>query len=150
MRLLSPPHIPPTHPRKIYTYFPLKTVFLFVLLCFEAGSLICALAPSSPNFILDRVIAGVGGTSIFGGGMILIQLAVPLSRISVYLSILSSMYGIAAMTGPPLGGVFTSIKKLTCMLICASWNFLLGRLYSRLIAWSIWWIVSFDDIDCCS
>jgi MFS family permease len=98
---------------KIYTYFPIKTIFVFALLCFEAGSLICALTPSSRIFILGRVVAGVGAAAIFGGGMILIQLAVPLSRISMYLSILSSMYGVASMTGPPLGGAFTSSAKLT-------------------------------------
>jgi len=98
---------------KIYTYFPIKILFLFALLCFETGSLICALAPSSSVFILGRVVAGFGAAAIVSGGMILIQLAVPLSRISVYLSILSSMYGVAAMTGPPLGGLFTSSAKLT-------------------------------------
>jgi MFS family permease len=98
---------------KVYTYFPIKTIFLFALLCFEAGSLICALAPSSSIFMLGRVVAGLGAAAVFSGGMILIQLAVPLSRISVYLSILSSMYGVAGLTGPPLGGLFTSSARLT-------------------------------------
>jgi Major Facilitator Superfamily len=98
---------------KIYTYLPLRSVFIFALLCFEAGSLICALSPSSSIFILGRVVAGVGAAVIFAGGMIMIQLAVPLSRTAVYLSVLSSMYGVAGMTGPPLGGVFTSSARLT-------------------------------------
>jgi len=98
---------------KIYTYLPLRAVFLFALLSFEVGSLICAVASSSSIFILGRVVAGVGAAAIFAGGMILIQLAVPIRRIAVYISVLSSMYGVAGLTGPPLGGVFTSSKRLT-------------------------------------
>jgi MFS family permease len=98
---------------KIYTYLPLRTVFTFALLCFEAGSLTCALSHSSSIFILGRVVAGVGAAAIFAGGMIMIQWAVPLTRIAVYISVLSSMYGAAALTGPPLGGVFTSSARLT-------------------------------------
>jgi MFS family permease len=98
---------------KLYTYLPLRSVFIFGLLCFEAGSLICALSPSSSIFILGRAVAGIGAAAIFSGGMIMIQLAVPLSRIAVYMSVLSSMYGVASMTGPPLGGVFTSSARLT-------------------------------------
>jgi MFS family permease len=98
---------------KLYTYLPLRNVIIFALLCFEAGSLICALAPSSSIFILGRVVAGAGAAAIFSGGMILISLAVPIRRIAVYISVLSSMYGVAGMTGPPLGGVFTSSHRLT-------------------------------------
>lgn len=98
---------------KIYTYLPIRSVFMFSLLCFEAGSLICALSPSSSIFILGRVVAGIGAAAIFGGGMILIQLAVPLRKIALYLSVLSSMYGVAGLTGPPLGGAFTSSARLT-------------------------------------
>ena len=58
-------------------------------------------------------MAGAGAAAIFSGGMILISLAVPIRRIAVYISVLSSMYGVAGMTGPPLGGVFTSSHRLT-------------------------------------
>lgn len=98
---------------KLYTYFPIKTLFLLALILFEAGSLICALSPSSSIFILGRVVSGVGAASIFGGGTCLIMLAVPVSKITVYLSVLTSMYGVAGMTGPPLGGLFTGSARLT-------------------------------------
>jgi MFS family permease len=98
---------------KIYSYFRIKPIFLLAILVFEAGSLICALSSSSNIFILGRVIAGLGAAAIFGGGMIFVQLAVPLTRMSLYLSILSSMYGVAGLTGPPLGGLFTSSNTLT-------------------------------------
>ncbi|PVH80709.1 MFS general substrate transporter, partial [Cadophora sp. DSE1049] len=98
---------------KIYTFFSIKYVLLCALLLFETGSLISALSPNSPVFILGRVVSGIGAAAIFGGGMILIQLAVPLHRVALYMSIMSSMYGAAGLTGPPVGGVFTSSARLT-------------------------------------
>jgi MFS family permease len=115
---------------KLFSYFNIKILMILAFLCFEMGSLICALSPSSSIFIVGRVIAGVGAAAIYGGGTAIIQLSVPLSRISVYLSILGSMYGVAALTGPPLGGLFTSSARLTwrfCFYInlrelCCSWE----------------------------
>jgi len=53
---------------KIYTFFSIKYVLLCALLLFETGSLISALSPNSPVFILGRVVSGIGAAAIFGGG----------------------------------------------------------------------------------
>ncbi|KAG4432277.1 hypothetical protein IFR05_012244 [Cadophora sp. M221] len=98
---------------KIYTFFSIKYVLLCALLLFETGSLISALSPSSSVFILGRVVSGVGAAAIFGGGMVLISLAVPIHRVALYMSIMSCMYGAAGLTGPPIGGLFTSSARLT-------------------------------------
>ncbi|KAH9213973.1 major facilitator superfamily domain-containing protein, partial [Leptodontidium sp. 2 PMI_412] len=98
---------------KIYTFFSIKYVLLCALLLFETGSLISALSPSSSIFILGRVVSGIGAAAIFGGGMVLISLAVPIHRVALYMSIMSSMYGAAGLTGPPIGGLFTSSSRLT-------------------------------------
>jgi len=98
---------------KLYSYYNVKYLFLGALVTFELGSIICAVAPSSTGFILGRVVAGIGAAAIYAGGMTIISYAVPLTRISVYLAVLSSASAVAAMVGPPLGGVFTDSKRLT-------------------------------------
>ena len=44
---------------KAYKFFPLKTSFLVSIGIFELGSLICAVAPTSPALIIGRAIAGM-------------------------------------------------------------------------------------------
>jgi hypothetical protein len=72
---------------KLFSYFKIKIVMFLAFPYFEVGSLIHALSPYSSIFILGRVITGVRAAAIYGGGMTVIQLSVPLSRVSVYLSI---------------------------------------------------------------
>ena len=98
---------------KIYTYFDIKAVFLCALVGFEIGSVICATARSSPVFILGRAIAGSSAGAIHSGGMTIIGLTIPLHKISIFLGTLTSMTAVAGLTGPPLGGLFTDIHRLT-------------------------------------
>lgn len=98
---------------KIYSFFDIKTVFLLSLLVFETGSIICATSTSSSMFILGRAVAGIGGASLYAGGMNVISFAIPVKRISIFMGALGSMFGVAGLTGPPLGGLFTDTAKLT-------------------------------------
>lgn len=98
---------------KIYSFYSVKPIFSIAMLAFEVGSVICATAPSSGAFILGRAISGIGAAALYSGGMVIIMSAVPLSRISVYLATLSSMYAVASLTGPPIGGLFTDSARLT-------------------------------------
>lgn len=92
---------------KIYTYFDVKFTYLFALLLFEVGSIICAAATSSPMFIIGRAVAGAGAAALFSGGMNIIGYSVPLRKRPIYIAALSSMFGIASVVGPILGGAFT-------------------------------------------
>jgi fucose permease len=92
---------------KIYTYFDVKYTYLFALVIFEVGSIICAAATSSPMFIIGRAIAGTGAAALFQGGMTIIGYSVPLRKRPIYIAALSSMFGIASVVGPILGGAFT-------------------------------------------
>jgi MFS family permease len=98
---------------KLYSFLPVKPLFIAAMIIFEAGSVLCASAPSSNIFIMGRVISGVGAAGIYAGGMIVITTAVPIERISIYLATLSSMWALAALIGPPLGGAFTDSHRLT-------------------------------------
>ncbi|CAI6254181.1 unnamed protein product [Periconia digitata] len=92
---------------KVYTYFDVKYTYLFALLLFEVGSIICAAATSSPMFIVGRAVAGAGAAALFSGGMTIIGYSVPLRKRAIYIAALSSMFGIASVVGPILGGALT-------------------------------------------
>ncbi|KAF8192242.1 MFS transporter [Mycena galopus ATCC 62051] len=92
---------------KLYTFLPVKYVFLSAISLFELGSLICGVAPSSNALIIGRAIAGLGSAGIFSGALIIIAHAVPLAKRPIY----TGMYGIASVAGPLMGGAFTD--KLT-------------------------------------
>ncbi|KAH8647283.1 major facilitator superfamily domain-containing protein [Xylariales sp. PMI_506] len=96
---------------KLYTIFPIKTVFITSIAIFEVGSLICGLAPSSAVLIVGRVIAGLGGSGIFSGVFILVAHTVPISQRPLYAAIDSATFGLGSVMGPLLGGAFTD--KLT-------------------------------------
>lgn len=57
--------------------------------------------------IVGRAIAGAGASALFSGGMTIIGFAVPLDKRPIYLAALSSMFGIASVVGPILGGALT-------------------------------------------
>lgn len=92
---------------KVYTYFDVKYTYLFALLLFEIGSIICAAARNSPMFIIGRAVAGAGAAALFSGGMTIIGYSVPLRKRPIYIAALSSMFGIASVVGPILGGALT-------------------------------------------
>ena len=52
--------------------FPAKHVTLFAVLVFELGSLICGAAPNMITLIIGRAVAGLGGSGIFNGALMLL------------------------------------------------------------------------------
>lgn len=75
---------------------------------FELGSLICAVAPDSPTFIVGRAIAGIGSAGIVTGAIVLLMYAAPLHKRPMYTGFVGAIFGIASVAGPLLGGVFTT------------------------------------------
>lgn len=92
---------------KIYTYFNVKWTYMIALGIFELGSVLCGAATSSSMLIVGRAVAGVGAAAIFSGGMTIVGYSVPLRKRALYIGLLSSMFGIASVVGPILGGALT-------------------------------------------
>jgi EmrB/QacA subfamily drug resistance transporter len=92
---------------RFYTFFSIKWVFLIAIGFFELGSLVCGVAPNSLALIIGRAIAGIGSAGLFSGALIILAYSVPLEKRPIYTGLVGSMYGIASVSGPLLGGVFT-------------------------------------------
>lgn len=92
---------------KVYTYFDVKWVYLSALMIFELGSILCAAATGSTMLIVGRAVAGAGAAALFSGGMTIVGYSVPLRKRAMYIAALSSMFGIASVVGPILGGALT-------------------------------------------
>ncbi|RAL10221.1 MDR family MFS transporter [Aspergillus homomorphus CBS 101889] len=82
---------------RIYTFVPVKWVYLSALFLFELGSLVSGVAPSSTALIIGRAVAGLGGGGLF----------VPRRRRPAFSGFIMGMYGIGSVIAPPLGGAFT-------------------------------------------
>lgn len=97
---------------KVYTYFNVKWTYMLALVIFEFGSVLCGAAVNSTMLIVGRAVAGAGAAALFSGGMNIIGYSVPLRKRPIYIGLLSSMFGIASVVGPILGGAFTDRKSI--------------------------------------
>jgi MFS family permease len=98
---------------RIYTLFNTKLVFLLSLCLFEVGSTVCATAQNSAVFIAGRAVSGSGAAGILSGALTIGGRLVPLVKRPMYMAVIMSMYGVAAIAGPTLGGLFTDSRHLT-------------------------------------
>lgn len=126
---------------KIYTYFDLKRTFMTSIVIFEVGSVVCAAAPSSRAFIIGRAVAGFGAAGIFCGGLVIVANTVHMHRRPLFLGIVTSMYGVASVLGPTLGGLMTDSPRLTwrfCFWVNLRMYFSFWKEDKALIYGSIW------------
>ncbi|KAF7293587.1 ABC transporter [Mycena indigotica] len=86
---------------------PAKAVLLLVIGIFEAGSLLCAVAPSVNVLIAGRVVAGVGASGLMVSVMFIIAKVTTLRQRPVFMGVFGAVYAIASIVGPLIGGAFT-------------------------------------------
>lgn len=84
---------------------------------FEIGSIVCAAAPTSNALIVGRAITGIGGAGISSGAFLLITILVPLQSRPKYIGSLGSVFGIASIIGPIIGGYLTPVTWRWCFWI---------------------------------
>lgn len=89
---------------QLYTLLPVKPVFLLSFVVFTAGSVTCAIAPSSLIFIVGRAVAGLGGAGIFSGASIVIANVLPLHNRHIYQGISGGVECVSLAFGPAISG----------------------------------------------
>jgi MFS family permease len=92
---------------RLYTFYSPKWIFLSSVALFEAGSLLCGVAPTSSCLIVGRAIAGFGSAGIFSGSMVVMVNIVPLPKRPTLQGFMGVVILISSIVGPLLGGLFT-------------------------------------------
>ncbi|KAL2689937.1 hypothetical protein Neosp_004002 [[Neocosmospora] mangrovei] len=92
---------------RIYTFYSTKIIFIAAVVIFEVGSALCGAAPNSTAFIIGRAIAGMGSAGIFSGSSVILTQILPLEKRPMYIGMMGSIFGVASIVGPLMGGAFT-------------------------------------------
>ncbi|KFY25267.1 hypothetical protein V493_04729 [Pseudogymnoascus sp. VKM F-4281 (FW-2241)] len=92
----------------LYSNFDLKFLFIASIILFEAGSALCAAAPTMNALIVGRAIAGVGGSGIFLGTLNYFSLCTSEKERGRYISGIGVVWGTGAVLGPVVGGAFST------------------------------------------
>ncbi|KAI8682224.1 MFS domain-containing protein [Fusarium keratoplasticum] len=98
---------------RLYTLFDARILYLVSIIIFEAGTILCAAAPNSASLITGRVISGAGAAGLLCGSLAVYGRSVPLRARPFGMALVTSMYGIAGVLGPTLGGLITDTPRLT-------------------------------------
>ncbi|WP_277850436.1 MFS transporter [Moellerella wisconsensis] len=80
--------------------------YLIATLIFIIGTIVCALTPSMLLMLLGRIIQGAGGGILLTLSYSMVHLVFPQYLWSRVLAMMSSMWGMATLLGPALGGFF--------------------------------------------
>lgn len=123
----------PTYAR-VYQAFPIKNVFITAIIILGIGSTVGATASSSKILIVGRAVQGTGAGGVFAGVLNMIGFLVPKPKRPVYISIIATMYAVAAFTGPIVGGFFAE-SRLTWRF-CLWINLPIGFTACAIITWA--------------
>lgn len=85
-----------------------RRLFTAGLGLFAAASALCGAAQSPGQLIAARLLQGVGAAAMTPQAMVIIQAVFPRERMGAAFGVFSSMVGLAAVSGPTLGGVLTT------------------------------------------
>lgn len=82
-----------------------RTVFIAGVTLFSAASLACGAAQTPAQLVSARVVQGVGAAALLPQALVLISGIFPAARRGAAFGIFTAVAGIAAVSGPTLGGL---------------------------------------------
>jgi len=88
--------------------FGRRRMFVFGLALFALASALCGVAQNPAELIAARVLQGLGAAALAPQPMVIIQEVFPRERMGAAFGVFSSLVGLAAVSGPVLGGVLTT------------------------------------------
>ncbi|MDR6528216.1 MFS family permease [Chryseobacterium rhizosphaerae] len=100
--------------------------YQLAILVFSVGTLVCSLASSMPILLLGRFIQGLGGGLLFALSYAMIRIVFSENLWPRAMALISGMWGIAAFSGPFIGGIFAEqnewrwafgVLLIICMVI---------------------------------
>ncbi len=85
-----------------------RTVFMAAIAVFTGGSMLCGQSHSLPEFVVFRMVQGLGGAMMVPVGRLVILRSVPKSELISSLAWLTIPALLGPVIGPPLGGFITT------------------------------------------
>ena len=85
-----------------------RTVFLGGLVLFTAASVLCGLSTSATGLVLARVLQGVGAAALLPQALVMISVIFPADRRGAAFGLFTAVAGVAAVSGPTLGGLLVT------------------------------------------
>jgi EmrB/QacA subfamily drug resistance transporter len=89
--------------------FGRRKAYMAGFICFGAGSLVAAVAPSFGILLVGRVVQAVGGGMLMAGSLALIAEHAPRKRTGRSVAVLVTTQAVAGLIGPPLGGLLVAL-----------------------------------------
>ncbi|ETS88226.1 hypothetical protein PFICI_02054 [Pestalotiopsis fici W106-1] len=91
----------------LFAKFNMKWLYIAGIVLFQAGSALCGAAPTMNALIVGRIIAGMGGTGIYLGGLNNFSAMTTREERGTYITGIAFFWGIGCILGPVVGGGFS-------------------------------------------
>lgn len=109
-----------------------RMIYLLAAALFALGSLICGLAPDMPVMLIGRAVQGFGAGLLNAMGYLMVRLVYPPALWPRAFAMISTVWGVATLVGPAIGGVFATFGAWRpAFILIAPLALLLGLLALR-------------------